>query len=184
MQSGAVEADGVELHDRTTAGIGDLIQTRHNRRDLGVLNRQVWEVVGTTSEGGLMIRRVEDRRMPASRAAQMAAGDEEQTGIAEVPERAALPLAPVIDLPADYVSTKVELAYAGAVEAVQGRTTDTAHLLVDRTMGRSRAYPGWTRGRDGNWAWVELDSARNELGQIVATETAVEIGRASCRERV
>lgn len=133
VEHGHVERTGARLHDHTTAGIGDLVQTRENSRKLGVVNRQVWQVAGVRDDGSLELR-------PWGRE----------------PQPAELPSAPIAVVPPDYVAEHVELAYASTVEAVQGRTTDTAHVLVDDLMGRSRVYPALTRGREANTAWVPV----------------------------
>lgn len=133
VQAGHVAREGVRLHDETTAGVGDLVQTRHNSRKLDVVNREVWQVAGVRDDGSVELR-------PWARE----------------PRPAELSTAPIAVVPADYVAEHVELAYASTVEAVQGRTTDTAHVLVDDLMGRSRVYPAMTRGREANTAWVPV----------------------------
>ena len=47
-----------------------------------------------------------------------------------------------------------ELAYAGNVHVAQGRTVDTAHLLVTDSLSRQALYVGMTRGRQSNTAHV------------------------------
>ncbi len=48
-------------------GIGDLIATRRNDRDLGVANRDTWTVVGLADEGGLIVNgRNGQRSLPGS----------------------------------------------------------------------------------------------------------------------
>ena len=47
-----------------------------------------------------------------------------------------------------------ELAYAGNVHVAQGRTVDTAHLLVTDSLSRQALYVGMTRGRQANTAHV------------------------------
>ena len=57
-------------------------------------------------------------------------------------------------VPRAYLSANAELAYAGNVHVAQGRTVDTAHLLVTETLSRQALYVGMTRGRQANTAHV------------------------------
>jgi hypothetical protein len=58
---------------------------------------------------------------------------------------------------ARYAAEHVELAYATTVHAAQGRTADTAHVVVTAGMDRELAYVDMTRGRAENHAWVVSD---------------------------
>ena len=53
-----------------------------------------------------------------------------------------------------YLAHSAELAYAGNVHVAQGRTVDTAHLLVTESLSRRALYVGMTRGREANTAHV------------------------------
>ena len=53
-----------------------------------------------------------------------------------------------------YLARSAELAYAGNVHVAQGRTVDTAHLLVTESLSRQALYVGMTRGRQSNTAHV------------------------------
>jgi len=55
-------------------------------------------------------------------------------------------------VPRSYLAASAELAYAGNVHVAQGRTVDTAHLLVTDTLSRQALYVGMTRGRESNTA--------------------------------
>ena len=57
-------------------------------------------------------------------------------------------------VPRAYLAASAELAYAGNVHVAQGRTVDTAHLLVTETLSRQALYVGMTRGRQANTAHV------------------------------
>ena len=57
-------------------------------------------------------------------------------------------------VPRSYLAANAELAYAGNVHVAQGRTVDTAHLLVTDTLSRQALYVGMTRGRQSNTAHV------------------------------
>ena len=57
-------------------------------------------------------------------------------------------------VPRAYLPSSAELGYAGNVHVAQGRTVDTAHLLVTDTLSRQSLYVGMTRGREANTAHV------------------------------
>ena len=57
-------------------------------------------------------------------------------------------------VPRAYLAASAELAYAGNVHVAQGRTVDTAHLLVTESLSRQALYVGMTRGRQANTAHV------------------------------
>ena len=57
-------------------------------------------------------------------------------------------------VPRSYLARHAELAYAGNVHVAQGRTVDTAHLLITDTLSRQALYVGMTRGRQANTAHV------------------------------
>ncbi|HEU5385882.1 MAG TPA: MobF family relaxase [Streptosporangiaceae bacterium] len=62
-------------------------------------------------------------------------------------------------VPRTYLASNAELAYAGNVHVAQGRTVDTAHLLVAQTLSRQALYVGMTRGRQSNTAHVITGTA-------------------------
>jgi conjugative relaxase-like TrwC/TraI family protein len=57
-------------------------------------------------------------------------------------------------VPQAYLAASAELAYAGNIHVAQGRTVDTAHLLVTDSLSRQALYVGMTRGRQANTAHV------------------------------
>ncbi len=65
-----------------------------------------------------------------------------------------------VTLPADYVATDVELAYAETSHATQGRTVDRSFLYLDGPTGTSGIYVPLTRGRTTNEAFVVLNDER------------------------
>jgi DNA primase catalytic core len=129
---GLVEHDGVELHDGTKAGVGDVVVTRLNARSLRavrgtgyVLNGDLWSVQWRGEDGSLGVQHVE-------------------TGIR-------------VTLPAEYVGEHVEAGYATTVHRAQGITVDTAHMLVGVGATREELYVGVTRGRASNRLYVVVD---------------------------
>jgi conjugative relaxase-like TrwC/TraI family protein len=124
----------VELHDGSTAGVGDTIVTRHNDRWLRttsgrdwVRNGDIWTITGVRDDGTLTIRKPERR------------------------------FGSTVVLPAAYVTDHVDLGYAVTAHRAQGITTDTAHVLVKPTSTRENFYVSMTRGRQANHAYVILD---------------------------
>jgi conjugative relaxase-like TrwC/TraI family protein len=131
LSHGAVDRRGeVDLHDATTASVGDWVVTRHNQRLLSlfggkdfVKNGDVWTVTDVHASGKIT---VQHRVHKAA-----------------------------ITLPAGYVQAHVELAYAATINRVQGMTsTGNAHLLVPPTMTREQFYPGITRAMHANFMYV------------------------------
>jgi hypothetical protein len=57
-------------------------------------------------------------------------------------------------VPRAYLADSAELDYAGNTHVGQGRTVDTAHLLVTGTLSRRSLYVGLTRGREANTAHI------------------------------
>jgi conjugative relaxase-like TrwC/TraI family protein len=138
VRYGLVEENGLPLGDDNRAGVGDLIQTRENDAKLKdsegrlVLNRRVYRVTGISEDGQLTARRVAGRD-------------------ADGTER----LAGTVTLPSSYVEKNVALAYAGTVNAVQGRTVGYGgYLLVEEGMSRQQVYPGLTRAQRYNRAFA------------------------------
>jgi exodeoxyribonuclease V alpha subunit len=128
-------------------GVGDRITTRRNDRDLGVANRDVWTVTAVGHDGGLAV-------VPADVTPTGAV----PSGVtpARVGERV---------LPAGYVTSHVELAYASTAHGAQGDTVPTAHLVVGEHTGAAAAYVGMTRGRTANTAHLiatDLEQAREQ----------------------
>ncbi|MFT3886569.1 MAG: MobF family relaxase [Arachnia sp.] len=126
----------IELHDGTTAGVGDMIITRHNDRRLHtstgrdwVRNGDLWTITGVRDDGTLTIRKP-GRRFGGT-----------------------------VVLLAAYVAEHVDLGYAVTAHRAQGITTDTAHVLVEPTSTRENLYVAMTRGRRANRAYVILDRA-------------------------
>lgn len=163
VHAGQVEAEGVRLHDGTTAGIGDLIVTRHNDRRLTtgrswVKNGDRWEVTHRYQDGSLAVRRLGKGDAPRGRA---------------------------LVLPAGYVTEEVELGYASTVHRAQGSTVDTAHALIDpNTAARELLYVALTRGRLRNEAYViqpDPHEVEPHLDQPDAQEVTEQLARVLAR---
>ena len=78
-----------------------------------------------------------------------------------------------IRLPADYVAEHLELGYAQTSHATQGRTVDTALLLVDTPTDSRGVYTPMTRGREANHAYVVVEdnqTALDVLTQAIARD--------------
>ncbi len=78
-----------------------------------------------------------------------------------------------VRLPADYVANEVRLGYARTSQASQGRTVDTALLLVDTPTDHAGIYTPITRGRQANHAYVVTEdnqSAIDALNQAISRE--------------
>ena len=149
---GVVEERGVELHNGTLAGAGDLIQTRKNEYRLRdpltgkkfiVVNREIWKVERPTRDGGLIVRRELGRDD----------NGEQRWSVKR-------------ELPANYVREHVELAYASTVHAAEGRTVDTGHSLVEEGCDLPAFYVENTRGIESNVAYVVTTGDEHYLARL------------------
>ncbi|MQS17952.1 relaxase domain-containing protein [Streptomyces kaniharaensis] len=74
----------------------------------------------------------------------------------------------VMELPPTYVRDYVELAYAGTLNSVQGRTVYACRTLVEPGMTRQALYVGMSRGTAENTGFVPTDGvpgARVAVGE-------------------
>ncbi|WP_091372212.1 MobF family relaxase [Geodermatophilus sp. DSM 45219] len=130
-------------------GAGDRIATRRNDRTLGVANRDTWTVAAVHDDGRLTVTPT--------------AGD--VTPAANVTPAGVTPPMRGRVLPADYVNSHTELAYASTAHGVQGDTVQAAHLVIGEHTGAAAAYVGMTRGRAANTAHLvaaDLVEARQQ----------------------
>ncbi len=125
-------------------GVGDQVATRRNDRHLGVANRDTWTVTAIDREGRLTVVPTAANVTPAD-------------VTSSTPRERVLP--------ADYVTSHVELAYASTAHGVQGATVATAHVVIGEHTGAASAYVGMTRGRTANTAHLiaeDLTEAREQ----------------------
>lgn len=73
-----------------------------------------------------------------------------------------------VTLPADYATRNLELGYAQTSHATQGRTVDTALVLVDTPTDHAGIYTPMTRGRESNHAYVVVED--NQTAADVLTQ--------------
>jgi hypothetical protein len=66
-------------------------------------------------------------------------------------------------LPTDYAPEHLELGYAQTSYATQGRTVDTALLLVGTPTDSRGIHTPMTRGRDSNHAYVVIEDNQTAL---------------------
>ncbi len=79
------------------------------------------------------------------------------------------------EIPAEYATRFVELAYATTVHGAQGETVDRAHVAIGDTTGAAAAYVAMTRGRHGNTAHLVAESveeARRQWVEVFARDRA------------
>jgi hypothetical protein len=120
----------------TVAGIGDLVQARHNAWNLaghegnrrGPINRETYCVTAVRDDGSLEVQTLDHRTVHA-------AGER-------------------MVLPAGYVAEHLALGYASTVHAAQGVTVDTSHTVATTRSWLAALYVALTRGRDANTAHV------------------------------
>jgi AAA domain len=129
IQLGAVQRPHATLSDGTQAGTGDLIRARLNTKinagGRDLTNRDTLRIVGWKGPHAQVRRRELDGTWTR----------------------------PFL-VPRAYLADSAELDYAGNTHVGQGRTVDTAHLLVTGTLSRRSLYVGLTRGRESNTAHI------------------------------
>ncbi len=125
------------------ASVGDLITARRNdqRVEAGqpgrtLANRDILQITGI--EPVVRVRRL--------------VGRDSATGEIEWSEP--------FSLGRRYLADHASLGYASTVHAALGRTTDTAHALVDGLAGRQSLYVAMSRGRKANYAYCITQSPR------------------------
>ena len=129
VATGGVDAAGVRVAGDQVAGVGDEVVTRQNNRLLVAGGR--WVKNG-------------DRWVVTATNADGSLMVQRAGGVGKVV------------LPAHYVTDHVELAYATTAHRAQGRTVDTAHVLVSPTTTREVLYVSATRGRTSNRLYVDV----------------------------
>jgi hypothetical protein len=129
VQLGNVGAPQAALSDRNRAGIGDLVRAR--------LNAEI-------DAGGRQLSNRDTLKIAAFRGPDAEVRRQRLDGTWTSTFR----------VPRAYLAASAELAYAGNVHVAQGRTVDTAHLLVTDSLSRQALYVGMTRGRESSTAHV------------------------------
>jgi len=129
IQLGRVQRPQAALSDGNQAGTGDLIRARLNTKiNAGgreLTNRDTLRIIGWYGPNAQVQRRELDGSWTS----------------------------PFL-VPRAYLADSAELDYAGNTHVGQGRTVDTAHLLVTETLSRRSLYVGLTRGRESNTAHI------------------------------
>ena len=128
-QMGSVGPPQAALSDGNHAGVGDLVRAR--------LNTEI-------DAGGRQLTNRDTLTVTAFRGPDAEVRRQRLDGTWTGPFR----------VPRAYLARNAELAYAGNVHVAQGRTVDTAHLLVTDSLSRQALYVGMTRGREANTAHV------------------------------
>ena len=89
------------------------------------------------------------------------------------------------EVPADYATRFVELAYATTVHGAQGSTVRSAHVAIGEHTGAASAYVAMTRGRDANTAHLvaeNVEEAQRQWIEVFSRERA-DLGPAHARRR-
>ncbi|HUY45105.1 MAG TPA: MobF family relaxase [Streptosporangiaceae bacterium] len=127
----------VVLRHNAIASRGDLIVARKNDRSImagvpgrGLTNRDVLRVEAAAGQT-VTVRRLTERDPGSGKPIWSA----------------------LFQAPKTYLFSHCDLAYATTPHAVQGRTVDTTHVLVDGMGDRQGLYVGMSRGREANYAY-------------------------------
>jgi hypothetical protein len=134
IQLGTVGQPQAALSDGNQVGVGDLIRARLNT-DIDAAGRPL------TNRDML--------KVTALRGPDAEVRRQRQDGTWTGPFR----------VPRSYLADNAELGYGGNVHVAQGRSVDTAHLLVTDSLYRQALYVGMTRGREANTAHVVAGKA-------------------------
>jgi AAA domain/TrwC relaxase len=129
IQLGTVGPPQAALSDGNQAGVGDLVRARLNTEidadGRRLTNRDTLKVTGWRGPDAEVRRQRQDGTWTE-----------------------------VFRVPRSYLARNAELGYGGNVHVAQGRTVDTAHLLVTESLSWRALYVGMTRGREANTAHV------------------------------
>ncbi|PUA81099.1 AAA family ATPase [Nocardioides currus] len=137
-------------------GLGDRVATRRNDPNLQVANRQTWTVTCIGDDGSLVLH-----------------GNRHGHGRDR-------------EIPAEYATRFVELAYATTAHGAQGDTVDQAHVAISDTTGAAAAYVAMTRGRHSNTAHLVADNpdeAKQQWIEVFGRDRA-DLGPAHARRQV
>ena len=129
LQLGTVGPPQAALSDGNQAGVGDLIRARLNTK---------------IDAGGRTLTNRDTLKVTALRGPDAEVRRQRQDGT----------WTETFQVPRSYLAQNAELGYGGNVHVAQGRTVDTAHLLVTESLSRQALYVGMTRGREANTAHV------------------------------
>ncbi len=89
------------------------------------------------------------------------------------------------EVPSDYATRFVELAYATTVHGAQGETVESAHVVIGEHTGAAAAYVAMTRGRASNTAHVvaeSVDDAKQQWIDVFSRDRA-DLGPAHARRQ-
>lgn len=143
----------LHLRDRQTASVGDVVITRENQRRLRIT------ATDYVKNG--------DRWTVVAIPAAGGGLTVRHHGTSRI-----------LTLPADYVSTQVDLGYAVTVHGAQGATVDTCHAIFAGEETRQLAYVATSRGRDENHVYVLVGGSGDEHDairpEVLSPSTAVE----------
>ena len=129
IQLGTVGPPQAALSDGNQAGVGDLVRARLNAK---------------IDAGGRRLANRDTLKITALRGPDAQVRRQRADGTWTEKFR----------VPRSYLAGNAELGYGGNVHVAQGRTVDTAHLLVTDSLSRQALYVGMTRGRESNTAHV------------------------------
>ncbi|EON22136.1 DNA primase catalytic core [Nocardioides sp. CF8] len=146
--------------------VAELNTRARNDRVAGLSEEQIGRVLTLAdhtlvSAGDRVITRENDRRLAISRTNWVKNGD--RWHVRSVNDDGSLTvvhgkLGKVITLPADYVSTTVQLGYATTVHGAQGVTTGTCHVVLTGDEDRNLLYVALSRGKFANHLYLNVAS--------------------------
>lgn len=158
IAAGIVDATReARLHDGIRAGVGDVIVTRENNRDLPlsltdfVKNGDRWQVGAIGDDGSVRARH----------------------------ER----LGTIVTLPPEYVASSVDLGYASTIHGAQGQTVHSSFALIRGEESRQLLYVAMSRGTDMNRVFVPTGTS-GDAHEVLHEDRAMPVVVSETLERV
>jgi ATP-dependent exoDNAse (exonuclease V) alpha subunit len=165
----------VALMANNTDTVGRLNRlAQHTRITAGKLDTSTGHLVGGewTLVGDEVVTRRNDRTLNTSQG-QMVKNRDHWT-ITTIHPDASISLTGrtgTIRLPAPYVAEHLQLGYAQTSHATQGRTVNTALLLIDTPTDSRGIYTPMTRGRHSNHAYVAVEDNQTAVDVLTHAVT-------------
>ena len=126
-------ADGLPI------GAGDVVQTRHNNKNLAAANRQTWIIQGIAEDGSVWAK---------------------ETGTDRKHQH-------TLALPPEYVAEHVHLAYANTAYGIQGASLPASHTVLSDGLDAAGLYVGMTRGKETNTIQLIAENTTEARAQFI-----------------
>ena len=168
--------------------VAELNQRARTQRLAGETPKQTVQLGdgNQASIGDVIITRLNNRRLRSSPTDWVKNGDRwrvlhvHPTGALRVQHTQS---GQTVVLPANYVTSQVELGYASTTHTAQGVTADTMHGLLTGNESRQHTYTMLTRGREANHAYVVV-VGDGDPHSVIRPETVNPLSPTDLLERI